>query len=114
MYCGHYRVERTVRCAVIPRVGESLPDMKPEEVTEHNREEGWKKQELSRIQMSLLLAYFNLSILKVENAERIESFLSFISTNHHYYEEQKKYITSGFTDKQQLRSPKYQMQPIPQ
>lgn len=67
-------MERTVRCAVIPRVGESLPDMKPEEVTEHNREEGWKKQELSRIQMSLLLAHFNLSILKVENAERMESF----------------------------------------
>ena len=107
-------MERTERCAVIPRVGESLLDtVKPEEVTEHNREEGWKKQELSRIQMSLLLAHFNLSILKVENAERIESFLSFISTNHHYYEEQKKYITSDFTDKQQLRSPKYQMQPIP-
>lgn len=72
-------MQRTERCAVIPRVGESLLDMKPEEVTEHNREEGWKKQELSRIQMSLLLAHFNLSILKVESAERIESFLSFIS-----------------------------------
>ena len=87
--------------------------MKPEKVTEHNREEGWKKQELSRIQKSLLLAHFNISILKVENAERIESFFSFISTNHHYYEEQKIYITSSFTDKQQLRSPKYQLQPIP-